>query len=241
LAKGSVDLTHPDDIALTRSSFADLIEGRVDRIRLEKRYIHGDGHTVWAQVDARLLDSEPGEELQVLAQVQDISEQHLQKELLESQALMDPLTGLLNRRGFMAALELELARCKRYGKRAALLMCDLDNFKAVNDTLGRAAGDEALSRVGALLRDSLRVTDVSARYGGDEFVVLIPEATAKGASMVRESLDRKIRAAGLGIDNLPISASLGLSISRTGDSAASLLSRADREMYGNKAARLTRR
>jgi diguanylate cyclase (GGDEF)-like protein len=205
---------------------------------MEKRYIHGDGHIVWAQVDARRLPAEPGQEAQVLGQVQDISERRLQREALEALATSDPLTGLLNRRGFSDALELELARCRRYGKIAALLLLDLDNFKAVNDTLGHQGGDEVLAKVGELLGKSIRVTDTAGRWGGDEFVILIPEASRNGASSVRDGLDQKIKAAGLGTVDLPISASLGLALSRSDDDGTSLLLRADRAMYEEKAVRL---
>lgn len=107
---------------------------------------------------------------------------------IERLALWDPVTGLPNRAFLLDRLGEEIARADRHGRRFALLMFDLDGFKAVNDTHGHAAGDRVLSMVGSRAARSMRASDVVGRLGGDEFMALLPEATAEGALAVAEKL-----------------------------------------------------
>jgi diguanylate cyclase (GGDEF)-like protein len=101
-------------------------------------------------------------------------------------AEQDPLTGLLNRRTFMRDLEQEVERAQRYDRALALVLCDLDHFKLLNDTHGHPVGDAALCRLAEVLHSNLRGGDTAYRIGGDEFAVLLPEATeAEGAIAVR--------------------------------------------------------
>jgi diguanylate cyclase (GGDEF)-like protein len=100
----------------------------------------------------------------------------------------DELTGLFNRRHFFDHLEREIQRARRYRRVFALLMCDLDGFKAYNDTHGHVAGDAVLKEVAALLRASTRRADTVARFGGDEFVILLPEIPKPRATLVAEKI-----------------------------------------------------
>jgi diguanylate cyclase (GGDEF)-like protein len=104
----------------------------------------------------------------------------------------DPLTNLLNRRSFVAQLEAEVARSRRYGRPLSLLIFDLDELKALNDTYGHAAGDEALQHVGATLRSALRSGDHAARIGGDEFAVILTEAKLADAHTAAERIARHL-------------------------------------------------
>ncbi len=107
-------------------------------------------------------------------------------------AIHDDLTGLYNRREFYRMLAEETNRCLRYGRAMALLMCDLDQFKSINDTCGRLAGDEVLRQVAQALRRVVRAVDRPARYGGDEFAVILPETPAEPARLVAERLCREL-------------------------------------------------
>ncbi|MEN0105330.1 MAG: EAL domain-containing protein [Pseudomonas sp.] len=158
---------------------------------------------------------------------------------LESQAATDALTGLLNRRGFHQALEANLARLDRSGKRMAILYLDLDGFKRINDSLGHAAGDQVLRQVGDLLRSSLRPYDVLARMGGDEFTALLdglehPEDAARIAEKLIELVSVRHRVDGM---DVTLGASIGIaSYPECGRSVDGLMRAADMAMYEAKRA-----
>jgi diguanylate cyclase len=118
-------------------------------------------------------------------------------ERAETQALTDPLTGLVNRRGWDRLLEREEQRCQRYGALASVLMIDLDGLKTLNDTHGHAAGDALLQRAADTLRTAVRSADVVARLGGDEFAVLAVETDRPAAMTVRDRLQALLAAAGV--------------------------------------------
>jgi diguanylate cyclase (GGDEF)-like protein len=107
---------------------------------------------------------------------------------LQELAHTDESTGLFNKRRLFEQLEMEVARVRRYGEVLSCLMIDVDDFKQINDIHGHQAGDEVLRQIGALLRRSLRVTDFVARFGGEEFTVLLPRTNAAGAARVAENL-----------------------------------------------------
>lgn len=158
-------------------------------------------------------------------------------ENLAQQVERDPLTGLLNRRGFTANLERTLAEARRYGRVAALISLDLNHFKPVNDTHGHAVGDALLQHVARLLLKHTRSTDVVARLGGDEFVVLLPEATAAQANAKAQELARAFRSAPCTVGGLSLNASASLGVATLAEATTSgaLLSLADQRMYRAKA------
>ena len=161
---------------------------------------------------------------------------HLHQQL-ESQAITDALTGLLNRRGFYQALEAALSRIQRSGQRLAVLYLDLDGFKRINDSLGHAAGDELLKRVGEQLKASLRPYDRLARMGGDEFTALLdslehPEDAARIAEKLIEQVS--IRYTLDGVD-VTLGASVGIAcFPECGQTVEGLLRAADMAMYEAK-------
>lgn len=110
----------------------------------------------------------------------------------EQKARIDDLTGLFNRRHFKERLEEEIARHSRYGGAFSLLMLDIDSFKTYNDIYGHPAGDRLLTRIGALIKESLRSADQAFRYGGDEFTVILPETGIEDAYTVAERIRKKI-------------------------------------------------
>lgn len=112
-----------------------------------------------------------------------LSQLHMQLKLFE-QATTDALTGLLTRRSFMSQAEAELSRAERYGRRLSMAILDLDHFKKVNDTYGHQAGDKVLISFAAVLRQALRETDLIGRYGGEEFIILLPETPIPEAKKV---------------------------------------------------------
>jgi diguanylate cyclase (GGDEF)-like protein len=154
---------------------------------------------------------------------------------VRAQAMTDDLTGLANRRSLDAAIDHSLAVAERSRRPFAVVMVDLDHFKAINDRLGHSAGDAVLAAFGARLRTGLRAQDQPFRYGGEEFSVLLPDVDTNGAALLAERLRQQVAQPVEG-DMPAISASLGVAAWQAGDSADSLLARADRALYRAKAA-----
>jgi diguanylate cyclase (GGDEF)-like protein len=153
---------------------------------------------------------------------------------LSETARRDVLTGLLNRRGFEERFEAELARATRAERPVALILCDLDHFKAVNDRLGHPAGDAALLRVAGILERVGRRSDTVARFGGEEFVFIVPDADAEQAHELAERARTSLERSFAG-DPVPLTASFGtVSFPADGTTADSLLANADRALYAAK-------
>jgi diguanylate cyclase (GGDEF)-like protein len=148
----------------------------------------------------------------------------------------DSLTGLLNRRGFLKALERSLAYARRYRASAALVFLDLDGFKAVNDKHGHAAGDWVLGRVGRMIAGAVRASDVAGRVGGDEFTVILwnlDEAQARAKARALEALiaDSDFAQGG---KQYALGLSAGFTMLQDSDTPEAALARADAAMYARK-------
>jgi diguanylate cyclase (GGDEF)-like protein len=133
-----------------------------------------------------------------------------QRELLREQALTDALTGLANRRSFHERLHAELARAGREDREVALILFDVDDFKTINDRHGHPAGDAALRGFAAILRDEARVSDVVCRFGGEEFAVLLPNASVADATRYAVRVLLASRVSALRPDGEPLTASAGV-------------------------------
>ena len=162
---------------------------------------------------------------------------------LEARVDIDPLTDVLNRRGFERELKRSLAYVKRYGASAALIYIDLDGFKPVNDRHGHAAGDAVLKAIAAALVHNVRASDVVARVGGDEFAVLLWNVGAAVAAAKAAALEAAIYATPVswGASTFVVGASAGVAPLGPLDASADALARADAAMYERKAARKERR
>ena len=153
---------------------------------------------------------------------------------LADAAHRDHLTGCLNRRGFEPAFELELERARRVGGPLALVVCDLDHFKQLNDDRGHPAGDRVLVQVAAVLSDQKRRIDTLVRLGGEEFGLLLPGADAEGAYIVAERLRRTLKET-LAAGGLDMTASFGVAaFPGDGQAPPALLSAADQALYAAK-------
>ena len=224
-------IVDPRDLETVRTTFARFAGGD-ENLQVEHRFVHADGARIWVRVEATLIRDEDGAPIHALAQVQDVTERRRHESELRHMADHDSLTGLLNRRAFRTALEQHLARARRYGARGALLMLDLDGFKAVNDTEGHSAGDELIAACATALRARLRDSDVIARLGGDEFAVLLPYGGRDDAEVVAASLVNVVRERPGGL-----TASIGIAVTDEPElGAEAILADADRAMYGAKRA-----
>jgi diguanylate cyclase (GGDEF)-like protein len=162
---------------------------------------------------------------------------------LETLALEDPLTGLLNRRGFMRDLSRAIAYRARYGTPAALMLADLDRFKPINDTYGHEVGDRALAHLSGLLRGNIRASDCLGRLGGDEFALILWQVDDEIARRKAASLQAIVAATPLAVGGLilPLGASIGVTLLEAGDTPEEALMRADQAMYRQKMERNPKR
>lgn len=159
-----------------------------------------------------------------------------QKEQAELQARIDPLTGLHNRRAFMERVVLETHRAARYGTRLCLIMLDLDHFKEVNDRHGHDTGDKLLVALADLLRTSIRDVDFTARLGGEEFVVLMPETDLQAARHAAERMRQAVGAMRIpaGMQEVSCTASFGIAVNEGDLDVNALLVAADKALYAAK-------
>lgn len=166
--------------------------------------------------------------------VQDITEQYRQQQALERLAATDMLTGLANRRAFMAHLHAELARIARGGPGGMMIMLDLDHFKRVNDTYGHATGDAALVHLADLLLRVLRRGDVAARLGGEEFAILLPGTDAAGAKVLGERLRSLMENSRISTTQGALQVTMSMGIAALCGDADSTLAHADAALYRAK-------
>ncbi len=220
-----------------------------DALAALRRHVEGQASlssaTHEARVRVRLLELELGvsgeqeiAQLHALKLTRTNRELRTQAERLEQLSLTDGLTGLPNRRDLDARLDAEVERSHRHDRPLVLALLDLDRFKSVNDGFSHDVGDQVLVRVGRLLREHLRTTDVAARWGGEEFALLLPETTMSEAAVVLDRVRAVVAEADWGViaDGLTVTVSIGATSLTPGSTAADLLRQADRRLYGAKAA-----
>lgn len=158
-------------------------------------------------------------------------------DLVQRQAITDDLTGLVNRRRFLAVLDAEVERAGQFKTGLAIVLIDLDDFKGVNDRFGHHSGDRVLAAFGSLLQEHVRDVDLAARLGGEEFALLLPEVEGRDAVLVAERLRRSLSGrpiASVEGNALSSTASFGVAQYRQGDTGEDLLRFADDALYRAK-------
>lgn len=203
------DFTHAADRTGGQHEGAALLAGEHTAWAREQQLLRPDGSPVWALVALSVVRNADGSADYIVGQATDVTEHRQREKRLRHLADHDPLTGLVNRRGFGRELRRHTSRLARYGAKGALLMLDLDNFKAYNDANGHTDGDVLLQTVAHGLDARLRGGDVIGRIGGDEFAVLLPEASPKQAEVVAAALVEAVREIGQG-DKPKVTVSVGV-------------------------------
>lgn len=167
---------------------------------------------------------------------QTVAEQKERIRYLESLSMTDELTGLLNRRGFDAEFSRALARADRADENGLLILCDLDHFKAINDSYGHLAGDAVLRAIGEKLSRNTRQCDAVARIGGDEFAVLLTQAEPEMAACLTAKLNRMLNTLVVEWNghHIPVSASTGFDNYCAGKTAETVMFLADQALYARK-------
>ncbi|MCC5881529.1 MAG: diguanylate cyclase [Halomonas sp.] len=235
-AKDWWERIHPDDKQGTQDMWRYTLATGSDFVR-QLRFQHPNGATLWVEVHAsQVLGSD--QPLGFVGMVKDITERRQQEALQRWEAEHDPLTGLLNRRGFERRLEEALAEYAKTGTPSVLILFDLDHFKPINDEGGHALGDEMLRRIAQVVAWEVRRSDHVARQGGDEFAVLLPSCTLKQAGEIAESLRRAVSEVTVSNQDKTynITLSIGVTALQEGDdSTEPVLARADKASYQAKA------
>jgi diguanylate cyclase (GGDEF)-like protein len=150
-------------------------------------------------------------------------------------ANVDRLTGLFNRRFFDENVVLEIERALRYTNALSLVIMDIDHFKSFNDTHGHQKGDEVLAVTAGILQENIRINDIACRYGGEEFIVILPGTNAEGAAVLAEKMRFTLEKESQGRTGLQVTASFGLStFNLSGDSPEDFIQRADNGLYAAK-------
>ncbi|TMH26390.1 MAG: GGDEF domain-containing protein, partial [Betaproteobacteria bacterium] len=157
-------------------------------------------------------------------------------ERIEQLAIRDELTGLYNRRFLMECLARERSRAERLGVRFCVCLIDIDHFKSINDTLGHAAGDALLRELSKLATAGLRALDIAGRWGGEEFLLVLPGTPLEGAAALAERLRKTLERARFGaLGERPVTATFGVGEHARGEEISALLARADGALYAGKA------
>ncbi len=249
LARDVRELVHPADREGSSAALAPLLRGERTHDELELRFHHVDGTVRWGLLSATAMtgaatDGSSGRHL--LCLIEDVTARKAAEQALRHQALHDGLTGLPNRTLLHDRLEHAVAAAGRSGTGVGVLFCDLDGFKAVNDSAGHGAGDELLRTVAARFAACLRPGDTLARLGGDEFAAVCPDVTgAEDLRVIARRLLDALRepvsvAAGTFVVGVSVGAHLAGAGDRSGggpgDRAERALARADAAMYEAKRA-----
>jgi diguanylate cyclase (GGDEF)-like protein/PAS domain S-box-containing protein len=233
LARQYADLIHPHDLAATPVRLDDLVAH--GSVTTERLLLRKDGGGVVVEVGASMLADG-----RILTLFRDITERKRSEDLLRAQSVVDELTRVYNRRGFVQAAERELLVAARPpGQMVLLLMADLDNLKLINDGYGHAAGDDALVAAADVLRDVVRASDVVGRWGGDEFAVLVSRGAESALSAIRARITWRLERANAGDRPYVIALSLGTAYVRAeeGTTLDGLIAQADAAMYAEKRSR----
>lgn len=235
-------LVHPDDATARVLAWEAHLLGSTSMLETEFRIRHKRGHWVWMHARGRVVERGPdGEPLRLSGLRMNITRRKQTEARLEGLAHTDALTGVLNRRRFTDLAADELSRALRHGTPVALLMIDLDHFKAVNDQLGHAGGDTVLRSFTATVESVMRQGDVFGRVGGEEFAALLPQTSLDGAVVLAQRLRQRIavRPAQVGGMQLAYTVSIGVAAWAGPDSGEAdfdrLMVAADRALYAAKA------
>ncbi|MGE0084207.1 MAG: diguanylate cyclase [Desulfococcaceae bacterium] len=213
-------------------------QGRIEGLELDA--VNRMGHHIPLRLSAIIMEKD-GQETGSVGFFHDLTLHRQMENRLRELSVTDSLSGLFNQRHFYAMLSKEIERSRRYARDLSLICFDLDHFKQCNDHLGHLEGDNIIRMIGEILKESLRKTDSAFRYGGDEFMVLMPETDMGNArytaDRIRENFNSRWSFSHLCKDSLiPVTLSMGIARLSPDESAENFVKRADMAMYEAKRA-----
>ncbi|HYW71299.1 MAG TPA: diguanylate cyclase [Pyrinomonadaceae bacterium] len=235
-------VTHPDDVGNDLANLYRLLQSETPTSQVEKRYVHRDGEVVWALNSVSLVRDADESPAHFIFQIQDITERKRAEAALESLSLVDELTGLYNRRGFLAVTEQHVAAIRRDQKVPLVVYADLDGLKGINDSFGHHEGDRALAMAAQILKETFRSSDILARLGGDEFVALAAIDMDEGADSLTNRLQAQFDASNE-LRARPYNLSVSVGVAHFEDdrySIEELMAQADHAMYEEKRSKPSR-
>lgn len=218
-----------EELALEAAGTAD--PKRLRTIEVEE--YRQDRSRVWIENVLSFMRDEQQRPVAIVGVSREVTERRRLAAELRNLAVTDPLTGVFNRRHFLEELQREVSRCNRHACPFALIMLDIDHFKEVNDRFGHEAGDRVLKEVTEMIRQRIRSSDLLARWGGEEFLILLPDTGVQPAVTLAEGILNRFQArtfSGIG----RVTASFGVVGHREGESIDELLTRVDNMMYRAK-------
>ena len=211
----------------------------------EKQVTLSSGETHWLEIFTYPILDDNGNATQVIEYTRDVTDRKKsekdRKQLigrLEYLSKVDGLTGLLNRRALTEQLAYEIERSRRFAAPLSIILCDMDNLKGINDKHGHLAGDTAIQLVSATIRNVLRSVDIAGRYGGDEFLVIVPETPIEGARSIAEKVREAIQKTEIRLEGnktLEMSMSMGIAaLAALPENTDGFISRVDSALYSSK-------
>lgn len=243
IGRSFTDFVYEEDRDGRLENFLRALSGRGEKT--EYRYVTKTGDVRWVLTTGFVYTSENGDVEGVQGVLTDITHlKKIQEELEERKrqyarlSITDNTTGLYNSRHFNDRLQAEMDRCNRYGHSLSLLMVDIDDFKRYNDRYGHVEGNNVLRRLGTLIGDAVRSVDSIYRYGGDEFTVILPEATGTQAVAVAKRIMDKLRDITISPETergMHVTMSVGVAQSIPNEKKSEFVKRADMNMYSAKA------
>lgn len=232
------DNVHPEDRPLVLTKLEDHLAGRRPMFQAEYRLRNRNGHYVWVSDRGRIvLRDEGGEPLRVCGMIRDVTDAKTLELSLQQKADHCSLTGLLNRRRGQELFDEAVRTCEREGRPLTALVADLDHFKTINDRFGHQAGDRVLELFGSCIRDVLPANAVTMRWGGEEFVVVLPGCDRKDGEALAEHLRTAVAQARwpAPLGGYRVTTSIGVaSFPEDADTSARLTSIADQALYRAK-------
>ncbi len=233
------DNIHPEDYQRVMRVITDHLEGRRERYEAEYRLKNRNGHYIWVQDGGKVSDyNAHNEPERMIGMVQNITDRkHVENTLLEH-ASIDMLTGIMNRREGDNILDKQLDLSKRLNLQLGICLFDIDHFKKVNDRYGHLVGDKVLKQIAQIVNGNIRKSDFFYRWGGEEFILIFPNASiellASMAETIRLAIEEFPWKETYGLDS--VTASFGLSLyPENGENYQDLISNADSAMYEAKA------
>ncbi|MBN2793947.1 MAG: sensor domain-containing diguanylate cyclase [Clostridia bacterium] len=227
-------IVHPVDQEKALAIMENHFKGETDRYKAELRVKAKDGNWVWmgnyGQVKER---NEKGEVTRFIGVNFDIDQRRIMEETMKSMAYTDDLTSLGNRRMLFETGHVEVEKALRYNRPLSIIFADIDRFKYINDTYGHMNGDEVLKDYATCLLQSLRLLDSKYRYGGDEFIILLPETTLEEAYDSALRFNQQVKEMTTAIP-IVITTSIGVASLTTDDTLESLIKKADLALYKAK-------